>query len=179
MLLDDYLAARGASASPVDRFDGFAVEVGIPPDWEPVHSAPGLRVWVATGADDGAEFRSNAVLTIHRIDAALAPGEVFAALSDQQLQSVPESRELVREFVSATNEPGFIGLLVLQIPDAVGSIDSVSRSRVITTDRQTLIAQLTLTALSASPLAGAAAWLAVRPAGPSAGGLPAPGRGRP
>lgn len=71
-------------------------------------------------------------------------GEVFAMLVEQQLQSVPGSRELRREFGAGAEGAGAKGLLATQVPQDVGLIDSVSRSQIMTAERHTLIAQLTV-----------------------------------
>ena len=74
-------------------------------------------------------------------------------LVEQQLQSVSGCREQRRELAAATDGKGLVGVLAMQITDALGVIDSVSRSRIITTEQETLIAQLTVTGLYNSPVA--------------------------
>lgn len=74
-------------------------------------------------------------------------------LADQQVQSVPGCHELHRELAAAT--------------------DTVSRARIITTEQETLIAQLTVTALHDSPVDRTNIWLTVRmgaAAGPASAG---------
>lgn len=41
------------------------------------------------------------MLTMHRVEAVLDCGEVFAMLADQQLQSVPGCRERSRQLTAA------------------------------------------------------------------------------
>jgi surface antigen len=86
-------------------------------------------------------------------------------LVEQQLESVPGCVELSRALTAATDGPGAGGVLTMQIVDRLGTIDSVSRSRIITTDEETMIAQLTVTALEASPVDRAHVWLTVRSGG--------------
>lgn len=151
--------------TPVDRLAGFDVNVGLPLGWDPFESAAGLRVWVCRNDPLIAEFCANAVLTMHCIKAELEAGEVFAMVAEQQLQSVPESRELRREVTAATEGPGVVGALAMEIGSKPGIIDSVCQSRIITTDRETLIAQLTVTALHNSSVRQDEVWLTVRKTG--------------
>lgn len=164
MRFDEFMARNGVAASAVDRFDGLAVDVGVPPDWDPFDSAPGIGVWACRDDPRIDQLCSNAVLTLHHVEAPLDAADVFAMLSEQQLQSVPGCRELHRELVTATEGPGVTGVLAMQISHELGILDSVSRSRIITTEQETLIAQLTVTALHASPVDRENIWLAVRPA---------------
>lgn len=83
-------------------------------------------------------------------------------LTEQQLQSVPGCREIHRELAAATEGPGVMGVLAMQITHELGTIDSVSRSRIITAEQETLIAQLTVTALHDSRVARANIWLSLR-----------------
>jgi hypothetical protein len=94
--------------------------------------------------------------------AVLDAGEVFTMLVEQQLQSMPSCHELHRELATATDGPGVVGELAMHIAHDPGTIDSRSRSRIITTERETLIAQLTVTALLESPVDRAKVWLTVR-----------------
>lgn len=165
MRFDEFMAGYGVVMSPVDRFDGFAVDVGVPPDWEPFDSAVGIGVWVCRSDPCIDQFCANAVLTLHRAEASLDAGEVFAMLGEQQLQSVPGCREIHRELAAATEGPGAMGVLEMHITHELGTIDSVSRSRIIATEQETLIAQLTVTALHDSPVERANIWLAVRKGG--------------
>jgi hypothetical protein len=96
---------------------------------------------------------------MHRVEASLDASEVFAMLVDQQSQSVHEG-------------PGVAAALALRITNELGTIDSVSRTRIITTEQATLIAQLTVTALHDSPVDRAHIWLTVRT---GAAGSPAAG----
>nr|WP_231986743.1 hypothetical protein [Mycobacterium sp. 852002-40037_SCH5390672] len=153
--------------SPVDRFAGFVVEVGVPPGWEPFDSAVGARVWACRIDPCIDVFCANAVLTMHRVEARLDAGEVFAMLVEQQLQSVPGCSELHRELAAATEGPGVAALLAMQIAHELGTVDSASQSRIITAEQETLIAQLTVTALHDSPVDRAGIWLTARP-GPTA-----------
>lgn len=164
MRFDEFLIGSGIPAGAVDRLDGFTVEVGLPPDWEPVDAVPGLQAWVCPDDPRATEFCANAVLTLHRIDAALDPAEVFAMLSEQQLHSVPGTCELHREFTSPAEGPGAAGTLALQIAQDFGIVDSISRCRIVAAEQGTLIAQLTLTALHDSPADRTRISLAVRPA---------------
>jgi len=176
MRFDEFVNKRGLAVFPVDRFAGLAVQVGVPPGWEPFDSAPGARVWACRNDPCIAEFCANAVLTMHCVEAALDPAEVFAMLADQQLQSVPGCHEVRRELTVATEGAGVVGVLGMQITHELGTIDSVSQSRIITAGQETLIAQLTVTALHDSPVDRAHIWLSVRP-GATAGAVPAGDRG--
>jgi hypothetical protein len=159
---EEFVARNGIAVAPVDRFDGFSVDVGIPPDWEPFDSAVGIGVWVGHSDPRLDRFCANAVLTLHHVEASLDVGEVFAMLSEQQLQSVPGAHELRRELVAAAEGPGFAGELAMRIAHELGTLDSMSRSRIIATEQETLIAQLTVTALTDSPATVANIWLSVR-----------------
>lgn len=176
MRFADFVESHGLAVSSVDRFDGFVVEVGVPPGWEPFDSAAGIRVWVCRTDPRIDEFCANAVLTMHRVEAPLDADEVFAMLVDQQLQSVPTCHELNHEVAGATEGPGIVGVLAMQITHELGTIDSASRSRIITTEQETLIAQLTVTALHDSPVGRANIWLSVR-MGTAAGSASADDRG--
>lgn len=59
MRFDEYLQQHGIAAIPVDRFDGFEVEIEGPHDWEAVESRPGLRIWVWRGAPYAESFCAN------------------------------------------------------------------------------------------------------------------------
>ncbi|OBH48211.1 hypothetical protein A5687_15620 [Mycobacterium mantenii] len=171
MRFDEFVQESGVSVSPVDRFVGFVVDVGVPPGWEPFDSAVGARVWVCRNDPCIDVFCANAVLTMHRVEAPLDPAQAFAMLVEQQLQSVPGCRELRRELAAATEGSGIAGSLAMRIAHDLGTVASVSRSRIITAEQETLIAQLTVTALHDSPVDRAQMWLKVRP-GPAA--VPAP-----
>jgi len=176
MRFDEFVNKRGLAVFPVDRFAGLVVQVGVPPGWEPFDSAPGVRVWVCRSDPLVAEFCANAVLTMHRVEAALDAAEVFAMLADQQLQSMPGCHEVRRDLAVTTEGVGVVGVLGIQITHELGTIDSVSQSRIITAGQETLIAQLTVTALHDSPVDRAHIWLSVRP-GATAGAVPAGDRG--
>ena len=136
MRFDEFVKERGVAVSPVDQFAGFKVEVGVPTGWEPLDSAPGMRVWVCRTDPRIADFCANAVLTMHRVEAVLYAGEVFAMLVDQQVQSVPGCHELHHELAAATEGAGAVGALAMQIAFEHGVVDSVSRSRIITADNR-------------------------------------------
>ena len=161
MRFDVFTEKQSLAVSPVDRFAGLVVEVGVPRGWEPFDSAVGARVWVCCVDSRIDVFGANAVLTMHRVEAALEPAHVFAMLVEQQLQSVPGCSEPRRELTAATEGAGVTGLLAMQIAHALGTIDSASQSRIITAEQETLIAQLTVTALHDSPVDRAHIWLAV------------------
>lgn len=173
MRFDEFVERHGLAVSPVNRFAGFIVEVGVPPGWEPFDSTVGLRVWVCRDDPCIEKFCANAVLTMHRVEAPLGPGDVFTMLVEQQLQSVPGCRELRRELGPAGESVGVQGYLAMQITHELGAIDSTSQTRIITAGQETLIAQLTVTALRDSPADRAHIWLTVRPgatAGPASAG---------
>jgi hypothetical protein len=163
MRFDDFVKKHGLAVSPVNRFAGFIVEVGVPPGWEPFDSAAGVRVWACRDDPCIKEFCANAVLTMHRVEAPLDPAEVFTMLADQQLQSAPGCRELRRELGPAGKSVGVQGLLAMQITHGLGAIDSASQSRIITAGQETMIVQLTVTARHDSPVSRAQIWLTVRP----------------
>lgn len=129
MRLNEFLTNGGVIACPVDEFAGHMVHVGLPGDWEPFESATGMRLWVCRSDLRSSMFCSNAVLTMHRIEAPLLVYEVFGMLAEQQLQSVSGGREVRRESFDATEGPGMTGLLVMQIDHELGSISSVSQTR--------------------------------------------------
>lgn len=161
MRFDEFVQESGLSVFPVDRFVGFVVEVGVPPGWEPLDSALGLRVWACRNDPCIDVFCANAVLTMHRVEAPLDAVAVFAMLAEQQLQSVPGCREVRRELAAPTEGGGVVGALTMQITHELGTIDSVARSRIIMTEQETLIAQLTVTALHDSPVDRSTIWLTV------------------
>jgi hypothetical protein len=176
MRFDEFVESHGLAVSPVNRFDGFLVEVRVPPGWEPFDSAVGVRVWACRDDPCLKEFCANAVLTMHRVKAALDPAEVFTMLVEQQLQSVPGCREVRREFGPAGASGGIHGYLAMQITHELGIIDSASQSRILTDRQQTLIAQLTVTARHDSPVDRSRIWLTVR-AGAAPASAPAGDRG--
>ncbi|CAM5738978.1 hypothetical protein MAUB1S_01099 [Mycolicibacterium aubagnense] len=163
MRFEEFVEQNSIAVVPVERFSGFFVEVGVPSGWEIFHSATGIRVWLCRDDPRDDVFCANAVLTMDRVEAPIDAAAVFAMLVDQQLHSVPGARELRRELGPATEGAGVVGTLTMQIADALGSISSVSRSRIITLEQETVIAQLTLSALADSPRARANVWLSVRP----------------
>jgi len=177
MRFDEFAQEHSLVVSPVDRFAGFVIEVGVPPGWEPFESAVGARVWAWRNDPCIEVFCANAVLTMHRVEASLDPAEVFAMLSEQQLQVAPKCRELRRAVAAAAEGAGIEGSLAMEIAQELGTVDSASKSRIITTEQETLIAQLTVTALRDSPVDLAHIWLKALPgpvASPAPAGQPAP-----
>ena len=173
MRFDDYARARNIGIGPVDHVNGVVVEVGLPPEWEPFNSSPGMQVWFWRGDPRIAEFGANAVLTMNIAEEPLDPFEVFAMLCEQQVGMVPGAVELHRESAAASEGPGIAGSLAMNIDSQFGTIGSVSLSRITATTRGTLIAQLTITALGDSPVNWESIWLYVKPcapAGSTAGG---------
>lgn len=162
MRFDEFLDVRGIVASPVDRFSGFVVEVGVPGGWEPFDSGVGARVWVWRDDPCVDVFCANAVLTMHRVAAPLIPAEVFAMLVEQQLATVASTSELHRNIAPANEGAGVLGTLEMRITHELGTINSSSQSRIIMTEQETLIAQLTVTALDHSPVHRALLWLTIR-----------------
>lgn len=147
MRFDEFISEQHIDVLPVDRLPGFAVGVELPPEWEPIDSPNGLRVWVWASDPHRNFFCANAVLNFYRLEAVLDPASVFAMLCEQQQGSVPNCSEIVRDFAAATEGPGVAATVVLQIDHEVGTIDSATRSRIVVAERETLIAQLTVTAL--------------------------------
>lgn len=152
MRFDEFVKLHGIAVTPVDRFDGLAVEVEGPPGWEHFDSALGGRIWICRTDPRISDFCANAVLTMHRVEASLDAGEVFAMLAEQQLQSVQGCHELHRTFADAPEGPGTLGTLAMQITHERGTLDSESQSRIITTEKEMRIAQLTVTGLHDSPV---------------------------
>lgn len=168
MRFDEFVHDRGVAVAPVDGFDDFVVQVGLPPDWEPADSAAGMQLWICRDDPAVGQFCANAVLTMHRVDEPLDPADVFAMLVEQQLQSLPGSREIHRDLAPSADGAGVLGLLALKVThDDLGTLESVSRTRIITADRETLIAQLTVSALHDSPAIRAPVWLTVRASAPA------------
>jgi hypothetical protein len=168
---DEFVADTGIVVTPAEEFDGFAVSVILPPDWEPLDSEqftgmPGTRAW-AWPADPGIErvrFAANAVLSMSRVEAALDPAEVFSMLCEWQVHMVQGTRERNRALELASEGPGVVGTLMMEITtDDYGPIASVSRTRIVPAGPQILIAQLTITALLDSPIDKANIGLTVAP----------------
>lgn len=147
--------------TPVDRFAGLVVEVGAPPGWKLLDSAAGIRVWVCR-AEPSSNFCANAVLTMHRIEAVLPADGVFAMLAEQQVESVSGCSQVWQELAVATEGAGMVGVLSMKLDHEFGTVESESRSRIITTEQETLIAQLTVTALEDSQLRASDVWLTVK-----------------
>lgn len=159
---DEFVERGGIAVYAVDRLPQCLVEVGLPTGWERFDSATGVQVWVCRTDPRIAEFGANAVLTMHHVEAALDAGKVFTMLADQQVQSVPNCRELSHELAAATEGAGVVEALTMEITHELGTIGSVTRSRIIPAEEETLIAQLTVTALRDSPVDLSNIWLAVR-----------------
>lgn len=83
-------------------------------------------------------------------------------LIEQQLHCAPNGTQCVRELTPATEGAGFTGMSAVHIPLQRDTVVSESQSRIIVTEKQTLVAQLTVTALQSSPLDRASVWLTVR-----------------
>lgn len=175
MRFDHYLQQRGITAVPVDRFDGLEVEVEGPHDWEAFEERPGLRIWVWRNDPYAQTFCANAVLTMHRVPVGLDAAEVFAMLSEEQVQLVPGCHEGRRTAAPADDGLGIQGQLSSYFDSEAGVIESLSSTRIIADDQQTLIAQLTLTALRESPVDWANIQMSVV-AEPSPSAAPAAGR---
>jgi hypothetical protein len=171
MRFDEFAQRHNLAVSPIDRFDGFVVEVGLPQGWYPFESTTGMRIWVCRTDPRSDVFCANAVLTTHRVEAKLDADEVFAMLAEQQLGSVPCTHEQTRTLSAATEGPGVVGVLTMQIDDKLGAIDSLTRTRIIANPQETMFSQLTVTALQDSTANRANIWLTVRlrdGAGPTA-----------
>ncbi|MEZ0051337.1 hypothetical protein ABIA30_002335 [Mycobacterium sp. MAA66] len=162
MRFDEFAQRHNLAISPIDRFDRFVVEVGVPQGWYPFDSATGMRIWACRSDPRIDVFCANAVLITHRVEAKLDAHEVFAMLSEQQLESVQCAYEQRRTLSAATEGPGVVGVLAMQINDKLGVLDSLTRTRIITNPKETMIAQLTVTALQDSPANRANIWLTVR-----------------
>lgn len=162
MRFDDFVSEHAVTVAAVDQFSGYVVRVGLPASWVPFDAAVGLRVWVCRSGPRIDEFCSNAVLTMHSVDAALDAREVFGMLIEQQLHFAPNGRERLRELAPASEGAGMVGMVAMHIPFERGTVASESRSRIIVTEEQTLVAQLTVTALQDSPLDRASVWMTVR-----------------
>ena len=163
MRFDQFIEQSGIAVSPVDSIDGFIVDVGLPSEWAPLDSVHGVRVWIWRCDPHITEFCANAVLTMHCIDAPLEAGEMFAMLSEQQAHMLSGSRIEQNELGAAKEGPGFTGTFAMIFASPFGPIGSVSRSRIITADRRTLVAQLTITAMQDSPVDRTNIWLSVTP----------------
>ena len=164
MRIEQFLQTTGTATRQVDRFDNFMVKVGLPPMWQPMESPFATPLWIWVSDPCIKEFGANAVLTMYVLDSPITGREIFPMLCEQQLQTFPQSRESKRELQDATEGPGLTGILVTQMDADVGAIDTVAWSRMITTDRETMIAQLTVTALHNSPVDWPEIWLSVETA---------------
>jgi hypothetical protein len=111
-----------------------------------------LAVWVCRSDPRADEFCANAVLTMHRVEALLECGEVFTMLADQQLQLVPGCRETRRHLTQAAEGAGVAGTLAMEFAHEFGPLDSICRSRIVASEQETLIVQLTTSVLRDSPV---------------------------
>lgn len=147
MRFDEFLDLHGISLTAVDRYDGYIVQVAVPADWEAVDTSWSTTpVWIWREGCDTEPWRANAVLTLARADRALEPAEVFVMLCEWQVQMLTGVHEVDRDPAVAHEGPGVMGTLDLLINTDAGILESVVMSRIIATDSDTLIAQLTLTA---------------------------------
>lgn len=162
MRFDEFMQESGVVVRPVDVFPGLVVEVGAGSGWESLNSAKGIRVWICRSDPCIEEFCANAVLTMHRVEAVLDPGEVFGMLVDQQVLGVPGCRDVHRGLVSASEGPGAVGSLAMEITHERGTVDGLSTSRIVTTEQETHIAQLTVMTLRDSPVDRDGVWLTVQ-----------------
>ena len=174
MRFDEFLGQHGLRAVPVERFGGFVVEVGVPEGWYPFDSSVGVWIWACRSDPRIDVFCANAVLTMHRVESALDAGDVFAMLAEQQLESASGSHEQSRTLTAAAEGPGVVGVLAMEIADKLGVIESVTRTRIVTSEKETMIAQLTVTALRDSPANRAKIWLTVCTRGTSGPAAPGP-----
>ena len=163
MRFDEYLAAANLSAVAVDRFDGYAVNVAVPMDWDPVDTGPGAPLWVWRADPSRAVFGANLVLTQSRVAAVIDPAEVFDMLCTWSVDSFPTTHEFSREVALAAEGPGILGRFGMLIHCDIGVVSSESLTRIIRTEDSTLITQLTLTALADSPVERERILLSVRP----------------
>lgn len=152
MRFDDFVRQNGIPFVPAEQFDDYLVEVAVPADWEAVQPSSGPRVWVWRNDPFKERFCANAVLTLARADAVLDPAGVFEMLCEWQAQMLPGIHEVNRALAEDRVGPGVMGTLELLANADVGVLESVVIARIIATDTQTLIAQLTFTALPESPV---------------------------
>ena len=152
---EEFLSRHDAGVAVVDRFAGFAVDVALPIDWTPVdtfEATGGARAWGWPNDPCRKAFCANAVLILQRFDKTLDEETIFTLTCQRQRDSVPGCRELHRELGSAVEGPGVAGTLVLDIDHDIGPLYSVTHVRIAAGDHETLVAQLTATALEDSPL---------------------------
>jgi hypothetical protein len=162
--LDEYLSTNAITSAAVNHFPGYDVKVGLPAGWAPFDGGPGIKLWAWADDPNIDTFCSNIVLTMHAIPAAIDPAEVFAMLCDEQAHLLPDSTEQGRALGAASDGPGIVGRLAMTIGSEHGLLASESLTRIVTDTTETFIAQLTLTALSDSPVDHAGIWLNVLPA---------------
>jgi hypothetical protein len=96
-----------------------------------------MRIWAWREDPFLKQFCANAVLTMHRVPTQLEPAEVFAMLSDEQVHLVPGCHERQRTSDPADDGAGLWGLLSSQFDSEFGTIDSISRTRIITGAEET------------------------------------------
>jgi hypothetical protein len=164
MRFDEFLDRNGLSVEAIDQFDGYFVEVAVPLGWEAAASAAATRVWIWRDDPCREQLCANAVLTLSRVEAVLDPAEVLSMLCDGQAQLLPGIHEVHRESSVAAEGPGVRGILALVINTDIGVLECVVAARIIAADQQTLIAQLTVTALPESPVDPSAIGFGVVPA---------------
>lgn len=176
---DEFVQNNGIPFAAVEQFDGYLVEVVLPPDWEPVHAPSGLLTWVWRNDPCNKRFCANAVLTMARAEADLDPTEVFTMLCEYQVQMLPGIHEMHRDAAVEHEGPGLMGALELLINTDLGVLECVVLARVIASGGHTLIAQLTLTALPESSVPRSQIGFGMFPApvvatasSPPAGGTP-------
>ena len=63
MRFDDFVAQQRIEVLGADRFLGYAVDVVLPPDWQPFDAASGVRVWVWSEDPRKTQFGVNTVST--------------------------------------------------------------------------------------------------------------------
>ena len=147
MRFDEFLERNGVSFTPVSHYDGYLVQVAVPPDWEEAidTSSSATPVWIWRDGNGREPFCANAVLTLAQTDAPMDPAAAFAKLCEWQVQMLPGVHEMRRDPAVGHAGPGVMGILELLINTDVGRLESMVMSCIIATDAYTLIAQLTLT----------------------------------
>jgi hypothetical protein len=149
---DEFVRANNIQQAAVDQFDEYRVDIELPADWEPFDSAPGTRTYIWRADPFIQQFCANVVLTMTRLETVLDPAEVFSMLCEGQLHTLPGSHETLRDVGEANDAGGVSGILAMQVDTGRGLVDSISLTHVVNNSEQTLIAQLTFTALRDSPV---------------------------
>ena len=149
---DEYITANNVIVAAVDRFDDYTATVALPPDWEPITSAPATRAWVWRADPFRTRFCASVVLTHTLLEATPDPAETFTMLCAWNANLFPATYEYIREVEAANDGPGLLGRFAMLMNADVGVVTIESLTRIITTQQHTLIAQLTLTALAESPI---------------------------